>query len=221
MPPPERTAPPSSSPSRTIKERVAAFYDANADDYLAWTAASHPIRLHYLSQLLPHLQGRDDATILELGCGAGVPCTQVLTSLPNVHVTGVDISRTQLELAAKVLPAEKVSLVMSDMIALEFEDASFDAVVAFYSIIHVPREEQLVLIRRIARWLKPAGTFLATLNMDGMEESMEEKVPMATSLFHQKPYLWCCLASHWLTDASGSARNRDGCSGAGLTGLRT
>ena len=46
------------------------------------------------------------------------------------------------------------------MTEASFRDASFDAVVAFYSIIHVPRDEQPGLLRRVAGWLRPGGRFV-------------------------------------------------------------
>jgi 2-polyprenyl-3-methyl-5-hydroxy-6-metoxy-1,4-benzoquinol methylase len=49
------------------------------------------------------------------------------------------------------------------MMALEFRPAMFDAVVAFYSLIHLPRVEQEILLQRISTWLRPGGWFLANL----------------------------------------------------------
>ena len=51
------------------------------------------------------------------------------------------------------------------MTPLEFADASFDAIVSFYALIHVPLEEQRNLIRSLARWLPPAGTLLASFGL--------------------------------------------------------
>lgn len=48
------------------------------------------------------------------------------------------------------------------MTAVAFAPASIDAVVALWSIIHVPRAEQGALVRRIHDWLRPGGRFLAT-----------------------------------------------------------
>ena len=48
--------------------------------------------------------------------------------------------------------------------------------VAFYSIIHVPREEHPTLLGRIYGWLKPGGVFLATWPFtawEGEEENWE------------------------------------------------
>lgn len=58
------------------------------------------------------------------------------------------------------------------MTALSFPQASFDAVVGFYSIIHVPREEQPGLLRDIAGWLKPGGLFVAAMGTSDVEQDI-------------------------------------------------
>jgi SAM-dependent methyltransferase len=55
----------------------------------------------------------------------------------------------------------------ADFADLDLPDTSFDGVTALYSIIHVPREEHAELFRKIARWLKPGGLFLANLGVGG------------------------------------------------------
>ena len=45
-----------------------------------------------------------------------------------------------------------------------FDPSSFDAVVALYSIFHIPREAQPALFQRIHRWLRPGGYLLCTLS---------------------------------------------------------
>ena len=161
--------------SQDIKKRVGNSYDVIAPRYLQWSSPSHNIRLHYLNQLLSELTLEESMHVLDLGCGAGVPCTQLLASQPRIHVTGCDISSTQLALAAERLPAGKSKLVQSDMLDLEFQDSTFDAVVAFYSIIHVPRDEQPVLLKRVGKWLKPGGWFLANFVAEGAEEIIEQQ----------------------------------------------
>jgi SAM-dependent methyltransferase len=49
------------------------------------------------------------------------------------------------------------------MTTLEFPPASFDAVVSFYAIIHIPLDEQPALFAAIRRWLKPGGYLMATV----------------------------------------------------------
>jgi hypothetical protein len=75
-----------------------------------------------------------------------------------MNVTGVDISSTQIELAKLHVP--EATLIRADMMDLSFPRETFDAVVAFYSIFHLPREEQGIMVQRIQDWLKEDGWFL-------------------------------------------------------------
>ena len=96
--------------------------------------------------------------MLELGCGAGEPCTRMLAE--RFEVTGVDISAEQLSRARRRIP--KARFVRADLTALELEPESYDAVVAIYVLNHVPRELLDGLLRRVAGWLVRGGYFFAS-----------------------------------------------------------
>lgn len=143
------------------KRIVAEGYDAIAERYLAWSdLRPSPARLHYLALALEQIPPGSD--VLELGCGAGIPMTVALAD--GRAVTGVDISATQLTMARRNVPG--ATFIQADMTTLAFEQASFDAVVAFYSLTHVPRDEQRELLGRIRTWLRPGGLFLAAMGAD-------------------------------------------------------
>ncbi|KAI1467550.1 S-adenosyl-L-methionine-dependent methyltransferase [Daldinia caldariorum] len=131
---------------------------------------------------------------LELGCGAGLPITQKLllsSPYPEARVTANDISGTQIELARSNLllgvtegggdadadagTSERLTLVEGDMTELVFPAASFDAVLALYSLIHLPRAEQTDMLGKIARWLKPGGYLVANFAERGEEAIVKEK----------------------------------------------
>ncbi|USP81550.1 uncharacterized protein yc1106_08824 [Curvularia clavata] len=163
-----------------LKARVKASYDAIADTYNAvFTNPNEAIRLDYLGRLLTKLSSQTTANVLELGCGAGVPATKFLLerSNPVFHVTGNDISTSQLNLARANLSAyeDRLTLVESDMLSLSFPPASFDAVTGFYSIIHLPREEQTQLMTKIAEWVKPGGYLLANFIVTTASTYEEDK----------------------------------------------
>ena len=143
------------------KRIVAKGYDAISERYLAWSALRpSETRLNYLGLALELIPAAGD--VLELGCGAGIPMTAALAN--GRTVTGVDISKTQIEAARRNVPA--ATFVLADMTTLDFEPASFDAIVAFYALTHVPRDEQAGLLERIRRWLRPGGLFLASMGAD-------------------------------------------------------
>ena len=105
----------------------------------------------------------------DLGCGTG---TRIARLTGTVELVAVDLSEEQLRLARANLPGS--TLVHGDFGALDFATETFDAVTAFYSIMHVPRDEHQGLFERIAGWLKPGGLFLASLSHVGGEDRTYE-----------------------------------------------
>lgn len=171
------------------KEIVAQGYDRIAARYTAWAeTVRQEERARYTSFLFDNVPG--GAPVLELGCGAGVPTTQQLASC--FSVTGVDISAAQIAMAHRNVPT--ATFVLADMCQLNFPPGSFDAVAAFYSIIHVPRQEQTDLIQAIATWLRLGGWLVATLGVDAVEGDVDENwlgwgVPMYWSHLGSKTAL--------------------------------
>ena len=123
--------------------------------------------------------------VLELGCGAGVPLTVALAE--GRDVTGVDISATQVALARRNVPT--AAFLHADMTAVSFPPDSFDAVVAFYSLTHVPRDDVPPLLGRIREWLRPGGAVVLTMGAEDDPGGIEEDwlgVDMYFSHFNAK-----------------------------------
>jgi len=138
------------------KEVVRAGYDALGTRYReAYSDYGH--YHEWLDELVPLLP--PSGRILDLGCGDGVPVSKRLSA--TYQVVGVDLSPTQVHLAQSNVP--DATFLCGDMTSLDFEPESFAAVVAFYSIIHVPLIEQQSMLEKIKVWLKPGGYFMATL----------------------------------------------------------
>jgi SAM-dependent methyltransferase len=111
-----------------------------------------------LEPLLARLAPR--SRVLDLGCGAGLP---IAAALARAHrVTGVDVSPEQLRRARENVP--DAEFLLADAMAVDFAPGAFDAVVCFYALFHLPREEHEELFRRIARWLAPGGHLLVTVS---------------------------------------------------------
>jgi SAM-dependent methyltransferase len=151
------------------KQVVQEGYDRIAERHLEWSkTVRSEERAHYTSVLLDELPS--GATVLDLGCGTGVPTTQELAQ--RFKVTGVDISHRHIELARQNVPEAK--FIQADITQLDFPPASFDAVAAFYSLIHVPRQEQPKLLHDIASWLRPNGLFVASMGTHSVKREFDE-----------------------------------------------
>jgi cyclopropane fatty-acyl-phospholipid synthase-like methyltransferase len=144
------------------KRIVERGYDTMADTFAEWQSLiDDSTRLAWLADLLELLPGRPD--VLELGVGAGVKSSRILAE--RGRLTGVDISLEQLRRARERLPG--ATLIHGDFAAVELPSASFDAVVSFYVLNHVPHEELGPLLRRVAGWLRPGGWFLGSFPSSG------------------------------------------------------
>ena len=143
---------------------VESGYDLMAEQYLATKDHEDPLALTALEDLASLLPRQ--AVVLDLGCGAGVPVTRWLSDR-GFAVTGVDVSARQLDLARNYVP--EATFIKADMTEVTFAPGSLDAVVAFHSIIHVPRTEHPALLERVHRWLRPEGAFLATMTLTDYE----------------------------------------------------
>lgn len=110
------------------------------------------------------------ARVLDAGCGTGVPTARQLVDA-GAHVTGIDISRVMLDLARANVPEADFQLL--DVADLDSEFADYDAVVAFFSLLMLPRAQIPVALGHLHRVLRPGG-WLAL----GMVEADVDDVPI-------------------------------------------
>lgn len=143
---------------------VADGYDAMGETFAAWREqiVDDP-RREWEDELTARLE--PGARLLELGCGGGSPETERLAQ--RFAVTGVDISPRQVERARAAIP--QAEFVCADFTELELPAGSFDAVAAFYSFNHVPRDLLAPLLERAHSWLVPGGPLLAAFGVSDTE----------------------------------------------------
>jgi len=145
-----------STPDDHISQ-VAAEYDAVGTEYFNFYRTDIPEKVtSYVDHFADKLQL--GSSVLELGCGNGLPVAATLAQ--QFRVTGVDVSEKQIESARENVP--NAEFLASDMAKLDYPSDSFGGVIALYSIIHLPRELHGDLFDSIYSWLTPGGVFLAT-----------------------------------------------------------
>lgn len=97
---------------------------------------------------------KKDSKILDIGCWSGP--LELLFEKTNAKVTGIDIEDAPLKYARKRFPKykfEKVSIIDS----LPFTKSTFDIVLFFMVIEHIPQGSELTALRNINRVLKKGG----------------------------------------------------------------
>jgi ubiquinone/menaquinone biosynthesis C-methylase UbiE len=142
---------------------------SRADRQAAQAWAFDRIGEHY-DEAFPHKDGQiaagewllerlpSGSRVLDAGCGTGIPTARQLARAGH-KVTGVDISEEMLRLARQDVP--DVEFHHGDITDLDLGD--FAAVVAFFSLLMLPRAEIPSVLTKINRMLQPGGYFLLSM----------------------------------------------------------
>jgi SAM-dependent methyltransferase len=150
---------------------VAAAYDEVAEEYTSHffdELSSKPFDRSLLAkfaQLTP--EGRP---VCDVGCGPG-HIARFLSDL-GADVLGVDISPAMVTIARGLNPT--LAFEQGDILRLQFPDASFAGIAAFYSIIHIERSRLPQALEELFRVLAPGGRLLASFHVGEGEIHREE-----------------------------------------------
>lgn len=121
-----------------------------------------------LNQVFESISG---TKILDLGCGFGLPFDRDIVE-KGFDVKGVDIAEKHVKQARDNVP--EAEFIQGDFFDQDFDENSFDAIVSFYAIFHIPREEHRELFEKMHEWLKEDGVILVTMGPDEMDQHKGE-----------------------------------------------
>ena len=99
-----------------------------------------------------------DSKVLDVGIGTGITATHLQRDL-HVQVDGVDASRTMLEVARRVMPANS-RLFHGSAVHLPFEAGTYNVVVFNYVLRYMPASAAELALREAARVTKQGGKIL-------------------------------------------------------------
>jgi ubiquinone/menaquinone biosynthesis C-methylase UbiE len=104
---------------------------------------------------------RDAGTACDMGCGPGHVARYLHEQ--GVSVCGLDLSPGMVEQARRLTPG--IEFQQGDMRELKVSDGAWAGIVAFYSLIHIPREEMVRTLRELWRVLQSGGLLLLAFHI--------------------------------------------------------
>ena len=139
-----------SEDTRTSYDRIADVYVRHVYDELRHKPLDRELLDRFAAEV------KDAGPVCDLGCGPG----QIARYLHDrgLEASGLDLAPDMIEQARR-LNAGMVFQV-GDLRSAPFADGTLAGVVAFYSIIHVPRAQVVDALREVARVLRPGGRLL-------------------------------------------------------------
>jgi SAM-dependent methyltransferase len=137
-------------------------YDRVADEYVRriFDELQHkPLDRQLLDRFAESV--RDIGPVCDLGCGPGHVARYLHAR--GVEVVGIDLSTAMIGQARRLNPS--IEFRQGDILSLAANDESWVGIVAFYSIIHIPRAEMRNALAELRRVLRPGGTLLLAFHI--------------------------------------------------------
>lgn len=105
-----------------------------------------------------------NCTVLDIGCGFGW-CEYNFLQRRVGHITGIEISENDLRAAKEGIKDPRADFVVAGATKLPFREESFNTIVCWEVIEHIPVNTEAALFKEAYRVLKPGGVFyLSTPN---------------------------------------------------------
>ncbi len=135
-----------------------------------------PFDRHVLAMLAELVKGR--GVVCDIGCGPG----QIARYLheQGAEAMGVDLSPKMVEQARLLNPDQRFE--QADMRTLPFKDGELAGITAFYSVIHIPREDVTSVLKEFRRVLQPTGWLLLTFHIGDEVRHFDEFFDKPVSL---------------------------------------
>src|SRR5688500_15379230 len=154
-----------------------ASYDAVAEEYVRRIAdelCHKPLDRALLERFAAAT--REHGPVCDMGCGPGHVARYLKEQ--GVNVVGYDLSPKMVEAARRLNPG--ITFHQADLTALAHADESWAGLVAFYSLIHIPRPEIVETLRGFRRVLQPDGMLLLAFHIGDktlhLDDWWEQKV---------------------------------------------
>jgi SAM-dependent methyltransferase len=141
---------------------IGHTYDVAAEHYAATFAGEldgKPFDRGLLDRYAAAVAGRGE--VWDVGCGAAGHVTRYLADR-GAAVSGADISPGSVAVARRCQPG--LTFRVADMCGLPAGRSSLAGIVAFYSMIHLPRPRLPVALAEFRRVLGPGGALLMAMH---------------------------------------------------------
>ncbi|MCB1595569.1 MAG: class I SAM-dependent methyltransferase [Gammaproteobacteria bacterium] len=109
------------------------------------------------SETLNEVLDFDNKNILELGCGKAQITRQIATTGFDRKIVATEVDTIQHEKNLEISDLPNVDFILAGAQDLPFDDNSFDIILMFKSLHHVPQELMQKALSEVSRVLKPKG----------------------------------------------------------------
>ena len=98
--------------------------------------------------------------LLDLGCGTGLELDEIFKILPNVAVTGIDMTQAMLDELKRKHPDKALNLICDDYFKVDFGNSQYDCAVSFQTMHHFSHDKKIELYSKLCNALKTDSCYI-------------------------------------------------------------
>lgn len=123
----------------------------------------------------------ENDNVLDIGCGGGRTLNRMAENITSGHLTGVDYSRTSVEMSkdmnSDLINSGKMDIIEASVESLPFDDDSFDKIITVESFYFWP--DPVENLKEVLRVLKPSSKFLLVADIydrDDLSDKQKDNI---------------------------------------------
>lgn len=152
-------------------EKMDCFFTARVDGYdehMLTNVIGCKEGYIEMSKLIPQFC----RSLLDLGCGTGLELDEIFKEVPDINVTGIDLTQAMLDRLRKKHPDKSLQLICGSYFDVPFGNAKYECAISFQTMHHFSHDAKIALYKKINNALTQGGVYI---ECDYMVESQEEE----------------------------------------------
>lgn len=152
-------------------EKMSDFFTARVegyDEHMLTNVEGCKEAYKKMSMLVP----KTCTTLLDLGCGTGLELDEIFKVMPNIKVTGIDLTQAMLDKLSQKHQDKSLNLICDSYFDVDLGMSEYDCAISFQTMHHFSHEDKIKLYKKIYNSLKPNGVYI---ECDYMVESQKDE----------------------------------------------
>ena len=154
------------SPANSVRIHMnpaKEFYDHFGRKLLGDYASNNPRMASAISFVVAQLSRHRSTRILDIGCGIGWSCHEIIRALPASSVQGIDLSPALINLAKRLFADERIRFDAADVTQTDWKASCvdrYDACVLVDVLEHIPKNSRTTFIASLEPILQPRAVVM-------------------------------------------------------------
>ena len=140
-------------------EKMSDFFTARVegyDEHMLTNVEGCKEAYKKMSMLVP----KTCTTLIDLGCGTGLELDEIFKVMPNIKVTGIDLTQAMLDKLSQKHQDKSLNLICDSYFDVDLGRCVYDCAISFQTMHHFSHEDKIKLYKKIYNSLKPNGVYI-------------------------------------------------------------